>query len=75
MTKKLKVMKERLQQYRDAERRILSGEQSYKIGTRQVMRPDLTAIQKEIKELESEIEALEKYGTTGGRIARAVPVD
>ncbi len=71
--KRLEAKKERLAQYYKAEERILKG-QSYRIGTRQVTRADLAAIQNGIKELEAEVAALEKRGTTGRRAARVVPL-
>ncbi len=69
---KLEIKKDRLAQYYKAEEKILKG-QSYRIGTRQVTRADLAVVQNEIKELETEIEALEKHGTTGRRAVRVVP--
>ncbi len=72
--KRLEIKKERLAQYYEAEERILKG-QSYRIGTRQVTRADLAAIRNGIKELEAEVAALEKRGTTGRRAARVVPLD
>ena len=45
---------ERLQAYREAEKAILEGGQSYKIGNRTVTRADLADIQATIASLESE---------------------
>lgn len=39
--------------YYDAESAILGGAQSYTIGSRQLTRASLSALQKEIKELEN----------------------
>ena len=61
--KRLEAKKERLAQYYKAEERILKG-QSYRIGTRQVTRADLAAIQNGIKYLEAEVAALEQRGRT-----------
>ena len=71
--KRLEKKKERLAQYYEAEERVLKG-QSYRIGTRQVTRADLGAIQSGIKELEAEGAALEKHGTAGRRAARVIPL-
>ena len=71
--KRLEIKKERLAQYYEAEERVLKG-QSYRIGTRQVTRADLAAIQSGIKELEAEVAALEKHGTAGRRAARVIPL-
>lgn len=70
----LEKKKERLKQYYEAESKILRS-QSYRLGTRQLTRADLSNIQNEIKELEAEIEALESRGTTKRRVARVVPID
>lgn len=70
---RLEMKKKRLQQYHDAEEKILRG-QSYTIGPRQLTRADLSSVQSVIKELEVEVEALEKRGTTKRRSARVVPL-
>lgn len=69
---RLKSMRRRLDAYYEAEEKILKG-QSYTIGSRELKRADLTAVQKEIKELEVKIEALETRGTTKRRLMRVVP--
>lgn len=71
---RLAMKKERLQQYYDAEAKILKG-QSYTIGSRQLTRANLATVQRIIKELETEIEALEERGTTKRRSARVIPLD
>lgn len=70
---KLEMKKKRLQQYYDAEEKILRG-QSYTIGSRQLTRANLVYVQNKIKELETEIEALEKRGNTKRRSARVIPL-
>ena len=46
-------MNERYRQYLEAERTILLGGQSYKIGNRTLTRADLSQIQAEIKRLQA----------------------
>lgn len=70
---KLEMKKKRLEQYYTAEERILKG-QSYTIGSRQLTRANLVDVQKKIKELEAEVEMLEKRGTTKRRSARIIPM-
>jgi len=70
---KLAMKKERLQRYYDAEEKILKGK-SYTIGSRTLTRANLASVQKVIKELETEIGALEKHGSTKRRSARVVPL-
>lgn len=55
---KLEILTERLQMYREAERKILQGVE-YQIGDRRLRRPDLSAVRAAIAELEDEIETLE----------------
>lgn len=71
---RLEMKKERLRNYYEAEERILRG-QSYSLGTMRLTRADLSAVQKKIKELEAEVEALEQHGTAKRRCARVVPLD
>lgn len=71
---RLEFLKDRLAKYYDAEDKILKG-QSYTVGSRQLTRASLAAVQDKIKELEAEIEMLETRGTAKRRSARAVPVD
>lgn len=71
---KLDVLKRRLAEYYEAESKILQG-QSYTIGSRQLTRASLAAVQKQINELESQIEALESSGTTKRRLKRVVPME
>ena len=74
MSRKLEEKKARLQQYREAEEKILRG-QSYTIGSNQLTRTSLASVQNMIAKLEAEIEALETHGTTKRRCARVVPID
>lgn len=71
---KLETLKRRLKEYYRAESKILEG-QSYSIGSRQLTRTQLSSVQSKIKELEVEIEALERYGTKKRRAVRAVPYE
>ncbi len=71
--KRLEMKKERLERYYEAEEKILKG-QSYKIGTRELTRADLASVQGKIKELETEVDTLEKRGTAKRRSARVVPL-
>ena len=71
---RLEMKKKRLQQYYDAEEKILRG-QSYTLGSRQLTRANLASVQNKIKELESEVESLERRGTLKRRCARVVPID
>lgn len=70
----LEMKKERLRRYYDAEEKILKG-QSYKIGTRELTRADLASVQDKIKELETEVDMLEKRGTSKRRSARVIPLE
>lgn len=72
----IKDKRERLQAYREKERDLLSGGvQSYGIGSRNVARynVDLATIRAAIKELESELAALEAQ-KSGRRPRKAVGV-
>lgn len=69
-----KSVQRRLDEYYEAESKILNG-QSYTIGSRQLTRASLAAVQKKIAELEAELDALESRGTSKRRTARAVPLD
>lgn len=71
---RLKRAKMRLNLYYEAEEQILSGAQSYNIGSRSLTRADLGKIQEEINKLESEVKMLEK--SNGKRkVRRVIPVD
>lgn len=70
---KLDLKKERLQRYYKAEEKILKG-QSYTIGSRTLTRANLASVQRIIRELEAEVGALEKRGSTKRRSARVVPL-
>ena len=58
---KLEILTERLELYREAERKILSGVE-YQIGSRRLRRPDLSAVRAAISDLEDEIAMLENPG-------------
>lgn len=60
---RLERYKKRLQMYYEAEEAVLLN-QEYTIGTKSLKRADLSTIRAAIKDLESQIEALEN---TGGR--------
>lgn len=68
---KLEKLTERLELYREAERKILQGVE-YQIGDRRLRRPDLSAVRAAIAELEDEIAMLE---TPGRGIRRAVFIE
>ena len=68
----LSTARERLQMYRDAERRVLQG-QSYTIGNMQLTRANLAEIRKAIADLESQVTLLS--GGTLGKSARVVFMD
>ena len=57
MAKSETVIRERLELYYKAERKVLRG-QSYTLGNRHLTRANLAEIQKAIKELESELEQM-----------------
>ena len=67
---RLEVLRERLQMYYEAERKILNGVE-YQIGDRRLRRPDLTSLRNAITALEDEIAAIEG----AGRVKRAVFVE
>jgi hypothetical protein len=72
--RRLEELRERLQLYLNAEKKILQG-QSYTIGSRQLERANLATVQKKISVLQSQIDAVEATGTTKRRAYRAVPFD
>ena len=59
---RLEILKERLQMYYDAERKIAGGAVEYQVGDRRLRRPDLTSLRKAIEALEDEIALLENPG-------------
>lgn len=71
----LQIAKERLQLYREAEKKILSGAQSYSIAGRSLTRANLGEVQKMISQLEADIRALETRGTTRRPVYRVCPLD
>lgn len=66
-------LKKRLEMYYEAEEKILQG-QSYTIGSRTLTRTSLANVQSKIKELESEISALETRGNSKRRSVRVIPL-
>ena len=72
--RKKEILERRLEEYYTAESKILKG-QSYTLGTRQLNRASLAAVQKKIAELESLLGAMETSGTTKRRLKRVVPLD
>lgn len=71
----LQIAKERLQLYREAEKQILSGAQSYSIAGRSLTRANLGEVQKMISQLEADVRALETRGTTRRPVYRVCPLD
>ena len=71
----LQIAKERLQLYREAEKQILSGAQSYSIAGRSLTRANLGEVQKMISQLEADIRAFETRGTTRRPVYRVCPLD
>ncbi len=73
MNKKLTQLQERLELYYKAEKEILLR-QKYRIGNKELTMADLSAVQEQIKKLETEISVLEKNG--GKRcVKRVIPLD
>lgn len=68
---RLEILKERLQMYYEAERKIVGGAIEYQIGDRRLRRADLTSLRNAITALEDEISLLEG----AGRVKRAVFVE
>lgn len=64
---------ENLRMWLDAEKAVATG-QSYKIGSRQLTRANLTDISKRIQFWKNELAKLES-GSTGAKVMRAVPRD
>ena len=77
LARRIAAKRERLESYYDAEEAILSGAQSYKLGSRSLTRADLAVIGKRIKELEGEIDELEALasGQSRRRAVAVVPQD
>lgn len=67
----LKRVKQRLELYYQAEEAILSGAQSYRIGSRELTRASLKELRNEIRELERKRDELENMlsGYSGRRRA------
>lgn len=66
--------KDTLEDLKKARKKILTGGQSYTIGTNQMTRASLAEIAEEISAYEQAIEAYEAYGTSKRRTVRAVPL-
>ena len=77
LARRIAAKRERLESYYEAEEAILSGAQSYKLGSRSLTRADLAVIGKRIKELEGEIDELEALasGQSRRRAVAVVPQD
>lgn len=69
---RLESLKRRLDEYYEAESAILKG-QSYSIGSMQLTRASLAAVQSKITDLETQISQLESRGTTKRRSVRVIP--
>jgi hypothetical protein len=67
MPTRLESLKSRLQMYLDAEIAILTGAQSYKIGSRELSRVNMSHIREQIKYLEHEITKEESQAAGRGR--------
>lgn len=67
MANRLDLLKARLQMYYDAEIAILSGAQSYKIGSRELNRVNMSYIRDQINYLEKEVAIEESKKTNKGR--------
>ena len=67
------ILKNRLQMYLDAERKILHG-QEYRLGDRMLRRADLATVRKIIDDLAAQIDELEGC-TLSKRIKRVTFVD
>lgn len=74
---RIAAKKERLEAYYNAEEAILSGAQSYRLGSRSLTKADLAVIGKRIKELEGEIDEMEAIaeGQARRRAVAVVPQD
>lgn len=72
-----KKYEERLALYYEAEEAVLSGAQSYRIGSRELTRADLAEIRKMIKDLEDAVDELESALAGNGRrrTMRVIPRD
>jgi len=66
LQRQLEEVKRRLELYYQAEAAILEGAQSYSIGSRQITRATLPAVQAEIRQLEKRKEELEAALEEGG---------
>lgn len=72
-SEKIERVRRRLEKYQKAEEKILLG-QSYSIGSRTLTKANLKDVQDMIKELEGQLEALERTGTTARKVGRFVPM-
>lgn len=67
------ILKERLAAYLEAEKKLLSGAQFYKIADRELRRADLAEIRRAIDDLSAQINLFDPI--KGGRRKRAVFID
>lgn len=74
MENRMKLKKKRLNEYYEAESKILSG-QSYTLGSKSLTRANLKEVQNMIEKLENEISSLEIYGNKKRRVRRVIPID
>lgn len=77
MATRLETLKSRIQMYYNAEIAILDGAQSYKIGSREMTRVNMSYIRDQIKDLEKEI-AIEESKVAGkgrNRMFGVIPRD
>jgi hypothetical protein len=65
---------ERLQMWLDAEAAVATG-QSYKIGSRQLVRADLPDIRKQIAYWDDQVTRLKAGRGKGARVVRIIPRD
>lgn len=77
MVTALERYKKRLEQYYEAEEAILSGAQSYKVGSRSLTRANLNEIADMIKYLENRVAAEQSASNGKGRnkVTGVVPRD
>lgn len=67
----LAELQERLTLYRDAERAVLQGHQSYTIGSQQFTRANLSQIQAMIRTLEQQVATHPSNAVSGGRLSHS----
>lgn len=74
---RLEIYRERLLRYYQAEESILSGAQSYRIGSREFTRGDLKEVREAIRDLENRVDIEESRAAGRGRnkITGIIPRD